>query len=342
MPDAQSAGDPSAGVPSAINTSAINTSAVNVSANNAVDEARGDLVIDIGGTKVIVALTWAGEVRARARLASGGLSSDGLARDVVAAARSLAEREGVNLRAAVVAVPGTIDRRAGVVVNAANLPFCGFPLGPSLSQGLGGIDVVLEDDANCGALGEASAGPETACNLVYITLSTGIGMGTLVNGRLLVGAHGYAGELGHVTVVPGGRVCGCGRRGCLEAYASGTAIASLGSEVLGAPSSSEAVIAAAEHGDEGCLRVVDDAVAKIENAVRMLQLVVDPEVVVLGGGLMTSPYFNRRVIGAFPGEDKQGGWGPVVRASVFGSDSVIVGGMRILEGAHMDEERRAV
>jgi glucokinase len=309
---------------------------------------HGGLVVDIGGTKVAAALVREGEIAARARLDTGDRPAEVLASDIVSAARQLVQRAAVFLEAVVVAVPGTIDRKAGVVVSAANLPFCNFPLSTALSRGLGDVHVILEDDANCGAVGEASAGAAGKLrDLVYITLSTGIGMGAVMGGELVVGAHGSAGELGHVTVAPGGRLCGCGRRGCLEAYASGRAIASLGSELLTAKSGSllaesvaaaaevtaQAVIGAAERGDGDCLQIIDNAHSLIVDAVRMLQFVIDPEVVVLGGGLMASTFFNDRLLGAFRSQLGGGGPGPLVRPSVFGDDSVIAGAMHILSVA---------
>jgi glucokinase len=305
----------------------------------------GGLVVDIGGTKVLAALVRGGKIVARTRLESRGLPAEVLASDIVSAARQMVEGGGISLRGALVAVPGTIDRKAGVVVSAANLPFHDFPLTAVLSHGLGDADVILEDDANCGAVGEASAGKAgTIRDLVYITLSTGIGMGSVVGGELVVGAHGYAGELGHVTVVPDGRLCGCGRRGCLEAYASGRAIAALGAELLAAKSgtllgttiagpnavTAEAVVAAAERGDSDCLEIIDNANAFIVGAIRTVQLVLDPELIVLGGGLMTNKFFSHRLLATLPAERGLAGTGPTVRTSVFGDDSVIVGGVHLL------------
>jgi glucokinase len=309
--------------------------------------AEGDLVVDIGGTKVIAVLVQGGNIVARTRLESRGLAPEVLASRVVVAARGMVQRQGIGLRAALIAVPGTIDREAGVVIAAANLPFRNFPLTSVVSQGLDDVTVILEDDANCGAIGEASAVvPDGAHDLVYITLSTGIGMGSVVGGHLIVGAHGYAGELGHVTVEPGGRLCGCGRRGCLEAYASGRALGSLGTELLESKPeallasmvegpqdvTAEAVIAAAEGGDEDCLHIIDHAIALIGGAVRVVQFLIDPEVVVLGGGLMESSFFGSRTIEALRRE-RVTGKGPTVRASFFGDDSVIVGGMHLLSAA---------
>jgi len=310
-------------------------------------EEDADLVVDIGGTKVLAALVRDGAIIDQSRLDSGGLAPDALASRITSVALGLSRAQGRRIRSALVAVPGKIDREAGVVVRAANLPFRDFPLGAVLQEGLGGVAVSLEHDANCGAVGEAWAlarGPVP--NLVYVTLSTGIGMGALVRGALVEGAHGYAGELGHVTVVPGGRPCGCGAEGCLEAYASGTAIASLGRELLrsstgtvlrGAlPSSVTAkdVVAGAEAGDPGCLDIIDNACALVQGAVRMLQLVLDPEVVVMGGGLMSNEFFAERLLAPFPGDGSSAGTAPVVvKSSYFGAESVVIGSMHLLTDA---------
>jgi glucokinase len=308
----------------------------------------GDLVVDIGGTKVLAVLVRDGELIARTRLDSRGLPADVLAANVVSETRAMLVREQMSLDAALVAVPGAIEREAGVVVRASNLPFSNFPLRSVLSEGLGDVEVILEDDANCGAVGEASVGAAGAVSdLLYITLSTGIGMGSVAAGRLTVGAHGYAGELGHVTMVPRGRLCGCGRRGCLEAYASGRAIGSLGAELLASDSATllkssvtdptmmtaEAVIAAAEAGDGGCLGIVGDAVAFLERAVHMVQMIADPEVVVLGGGLMGNKFFACQLLGVFQSKNSAARVGPTVRAAYLGDDSVIVGGMCLLAAA---------
>jgi glucokinase len=314
-------------------------------------EGDADLIVDIGGTKVLVALAAAGRVLDRAQLAtSGWQTSADLVAAVVDAAVDLAGRNGVGLRAALMAVPGTIDRAAGIVVSAANLPFRRFPLAASISQGLGGLEVMIEDDANCGVLGEAVFGSaQGSDDAVYVTLSTGIGMGALVNGRLVPGGHGTAGELGHILVVREGRRCGCGRQGCLEAYASGSGIARQGRERVAAGAApllaaavtgpdavtAREVIAAAGAGDADCEAILAGAVELLEDALGTLRCVLDPEVVVLGGGLMSNPAFAARVLGALGAEgSREPGGEPSVRAGALGDDSVMLGGLHLLATGH--------
>lgn len=124
-----------------------------------------------------------------------------------------------------VGVPGIIDLDSGTVRSAANLPgWNDFPVRSELEMILG-VPVVLENDANCAALGEKWVGAGQAVDdLCMLTLGTGVGGGFVVNGRPWHGVMGMAGELGHMTVIPDGTPCPCGSRGCLERYASATAI----------------------------------------------------------------------------------------------------------------------
>ena len=128
-----------------------------------------------------------------------------------------------------IGIPGFIDRDTGVVVGSANLPgFLGFPIRDAFYKHLG-TRVILENDANAAALGEMWMGAgRDVRELILITLGTGIGGGIVVGGEVLAGAHGMAGEIGHMTVIPDGNPCGCGNCGCLEKHASATAIAAMG------------------------------------------------------------------------------------------------------------------
>lgn len=309
-------------------------------------DGDADLIVDIGGTKALVALAANGRVLERVRLATSSWpTAAGLVVAAAAAAIDLAGRNGVGLRAALVAVPGAIDRSAGTVVSAANLPFRRFALAAALSERLGGLEVVIEDDANCGVLGEAAFGAARGSgDAVYVTLSTGIGMGVFANGRLVPGGHGAAGELGHILAVRDGRLCGCGRRGCLEAYASGSGIAGQARERVtggaapvlaaavaepGAITARE-VIAAAGAGDADCEAILARAVELLGDALRSLRCILDPEVVVFGGGLMGNSVFANRVLGALGGEGPAREGAPSVRAAELGDDSVVLGGLHLL------------
>ncbi|HMF78081.1 MAG TPA: ROK family protein [Bryobacteraceae bacterium] len=128
-----------------------------------------------------------------------------------------------------IGVPGYIDIDAGVVEGAANLPgFENFPIRDEVQRHLA-IPILLENDANAAALGEMWLGAgRNVKNLILLTLGTGIGGGIIIDGKVLHGNHGMAGEFGHMTVIPDGNPCGCGNVGCLEKHASATAIAAMG------------------------------------------------------------------------------------------------------------------
>jgi glucokinase len=150
---------------------------------------------------------------------------DAVLGDMVRGIETLRESVGPGLIGVGVGVPGFIQLDTGVIVGAANLPqFDGYPVRDELTRRLG-TPVILENDANAAALGEKWIGAgQGVDDLVLLTLGTGIGGGIIIGGRILHGHVGMAGELGHITVSPNGYPCGCGNSGCVEKYASATAI----------------------------------------------------------------------------------------------------------------------
>ena len=231
--------------------------------------------------------------------------------DVIAdSGRQLCGEAGAPVDAAVVAVAGRIDRETGTVLQSANLPFVDYPLSAELSKRLGGASVRIEHDAACGLVGETVRGAARGFdNVIYLTVSTGISVGILIDGVVLNGAHGVAGELGHTPVASPGVPCPCGSWGCLEAYASGRAFAELGSRaaadgsspalaaVLGAQGEITAkdLLVAARQGDQVSAEIVDNAVHLLPAAIRLLLMTLDPHVLVVGGGVMSNPYFADRI-----------------------------------------------
>ncbi|MGA3221111.1 MAG: ROK family transcriptional regulator [Acidimicrobiales bacterium] len=149
-----------------------------------------------------------------------------------------------------------------------------------------GLSTQLINDANAGALAEHLYGAARNCaNAVYVRLSAGIGAGILTKGQLLVGAHGLAGELGHVEVAPGGRICRCGNRGCLETVASPVAIAQLLSNSWGHTVTTEDLFRLLESGNDGARRAVSDAGDAVGRCVGAMVTLLDPELIVVGGEL---------------------------------------------------------
>ncbi len=159
-----------------------------------------------------------------------------------------------------VAAPGPLDPWSGVILGAPNIPgWKDYPLRDIIQRRFG-LPTVVGNDANLAAMAEQRFGAGRGkANLVYLTVSTGIGGGIVVNDELLLGAHGLAGEIGHIKIEPHGPPCGCGDRGCLEALASGTAIAREAQRRIRAGESSRILDLAAGHPDAITAKMVSQA-----------------------------------------------------------------------------------
>lgn len=184
-----------------------------------------------------------------------------------------------------VASPGPLDVKQGKIVHIATMGFVNVPIKALLEKELNTV-VYLENDANCAALAESKVGAGQNCDpVVYVTISTGIGSGIVINGRLLSGACSSAGELGHLTVEPEGRQCPCGKKGCLELYSSGTAIGRDATEKRGILTDAKTAFALARQGNETMQSVINDAADKLGLALSGVIHLIDPEVIVLGGSV---------------------------------------------------------
>ena len=182
-------------------------------------------------------------------------------------------------------LPGPVHR-SGVVGSSAILPgWAGTQAAERMSD-LIGLPVWLRNDADLGALAEATWGAgRGASAVVYLKLATGIGAGIVIDGRLFGGAGGTAGEIGHTSLDETGDICRCGSRGCLETYASGAAIAGLLSRSLGEPLGPDDVMQRAVDGDPGCRRALADAGRHIGAAVADLCNLINPERIIVGGSM---------------------------------------------------------
>jgi glucokinase len=211
--------------------------------------------VDLGGTNLrVAAVDSDGKILCRESVtASFDYGPLHVVNRIVSIIEQVRERvSGHELRGVGIGVPGFIDIDAGLVVGSANLPgFQGFPVRDEIQQRLG-TPIVLENDANAAALGEMWMGAgRNVKDLVLLTLGTGIGGGIVIDGKILHGAYGMAGEFGHMTVIPEGNPCGCGNRGCLEKHASASAIAAMASMMhFGHDMTSEQVYELALQGNE--------------------------------------------------------------------------------------------
>jgi glucokinase len=268
--------------------------------------------IDIGGTKVLgVALGGGDTLVAEARVPTptgtrqivGSHVADAVADVVAELDRTLGLGAGPSAPAAVgVGAPGMVDRH-GRLCFAPNLPQAhGVDWTELIGARLPGRPVLIENDANFAVLAEHRLGAARAFrHVVMVTLGTGIGGGIVVDGRVEVGAAGFAGEIGHMVVDPAGPPCPCGRRGCWERYASGAGLGLLAREAAlagrldgvvrlagGDPEDvrGEDVSAAAAAGDPAARQVIEEVGRWVGFGLANLACVLDPECFVLGGGLV--------------------------------------------------------
>jgi glucokinase len=198
-----------------------------------------------------------------------------------------------------VATPGPVDPYSGIIASAPNIPgWDNFPLRERLESAFH-VPTQVGNDANLAVLGEWRFGAgQGHSHLLYLTISTGIGAGVIVDNRLLLGVRGLAAELGHITVLPDGPLCGCGQRGHLEAVAAGPAIAAYVREqiALGAESSlnrakhlsARAVGEAATAGDKLAIKALARAGELIGMAVADFLAIFNPSIVIFGGGVSLS------------------------------------------------------
>ncbi|HEY8735596.1 MAG TPA: ROK family protein [Candidatus Dormibacteraeota bacterium] len=260
--------------------------------------------IDLGGTQLRVAVADArGELRTIIRRPTEAHRGRRHVIEALIAAvdDALAEHgtRAASVRALGIGLPGPVDPRAGIVISPANLPgFINVPLNRILTQATG-IRSFLHHDAHLAALGESVRGAARgASNLIYVTVSTGIGAGLILDGELYGGAHGIAGEVGHIVVQPGGPLCTCGNRGCVEAIASGTGIARAARESsrlepasllrgLESPSAAD-VVRAARGGDAVAVAILDHAGQALGIAMGTLVNLFNPELIVLGGSVLNA------------------------------------------------------
>lgn len=261
----------------------------------------GAIGVDVGGTKCLgVAIDESGSVLAEHRVATPD-GPEAVLDAVAEVATELGAGPGVTVG---LGMPGLVDA-GGVLAFAANLPgVVDLPVRSSLEKRLAGVRVTVDNDANCAAWAEHRLGAARGCaHVVLATLGTGIGGGVVSGGRLVRGAHGFGGEIGHMVVDPSGPDCPCGQRGCWERFASGDAMGRMGREaaagggaarlveLAGGDSQAvrgEHVTAAAAEGDEAALDLVGRFAWWLALGLANLANLLDPQRFVIGGGLVES------------------------------------------------------
>lgn len=264
-------------------------------------------VLDIGGTKILGGLIdRAGTLLVRRRIET--LPSQG-AEDIVARCAALLQELSEEVQASSSAiqaigcsVPGPLDSEKGMVMFSPNLAWHNVPFVNMLHDHLP-VPVAIEDDARCAAIGEVRTGAAQGTrNAVYVTFSTGIGSGVVINGHIYRGSHGTAGEVGHITLETNGPLCACGNSGCFEALSSGSAIARQARQavVSGATTAladlavhpdaltAAQVMQAGERGDAVAIRIIETAGMYAGIGLAAVASAFDPEIIVVGGGVVRS------------------------------------------------------
>lgn len=261
--------------------------------------------IDIGGTKIAIALAdLEGNVLSFSRFATEvELGPHRILERAIEEIEAMVKGSEAVLSAVGVGCGGPLDRERGIILSPPNLPgWDEFPIVRIIEERLR-APVLLDNDANAAALGEQRHGAGRGFgNLVYMTLSTGIGGGLIIGGEILHGVGDGAGEVGHITVLPGGPMCRCGERGCLETLCSGTAIArrarerllagaeSAMTEMAGGPDkvTARTVADAAREGDPLAAEIWTETVHYLSIGIGSIISILAPEAVILGGGVSTA------------------------------------------------------
>lgn len=274
--------------------------------------------VDLGGTKVA-----AGAVSEEGRLAGRTVIptraerpiGETLADMVELVHRVLADAglRAEDLAGIGIGAPGPLDPKAGIIHFAPNLGWREVPICRHFEENFPGVPIRLENDANAAALGEHSFGAGRGfSDMIYVTVSTGIGGGLILNNRLYSGATGGAGEIGHFVVERGGPPCGCGRNGCLESVASGTAIGRIARERVAAGGAgmlagmepgeldAAAVGLAARQGDPLAIEIIGRAFTYLGYGLADLVNVLNPKAIIVGGGVgalwdLMEPHIRREL-----------------------------------------------
>lgn len=257
--------------------------------------------IDLGGTKIeVIALGAAGQELARHRVPTPQGDYAATLAAVVGLVERV-ERETGRRGTVGVGTPGALSRVSGLIKNANSTCLIGEPLKDDL-QALLGREVRVANDANCFALSEAVDGAGRGAQVVFgVILGTGVGAGIVVNGRALDGANGIAGEWGHNPLpLPAGDdlplpACYCGRAGCIETYLSGPGLAMDHARCSGELARPEGIVAGAAEGDPACEASLARYEQRLARALAGVINILDPDVIVLGGGLSNIERLYQRV-----------------------------------------------
>lgn len=284
------------------------------------------LGLDLGGTKIAAAVVDDGRIVDATRVETPQTGFADVADAMERAATALLERGHDEVPAIGVGSPGPLDYRAGKVLFAPNIAGMeNAPIVDELTRRLQRT-IVLENDANAAGLAEHLFGAARELeSSLYLTISTGIGGGLFIGNRVIRGAHGLAGEIGHITVLPGGPIGGDGLLGTLEAIAAGRSIARDGSYVYARELDTREVFERARAGEAKALTIIDNAARFTGIGIANLAKIFDPEGFVIGGGMsQVGAFYLDRIrrsaaayLRGYPDAD--------IRVAELGTDAGVIG-----------------
>lgn len=255
------------------------------------------LALDLGGTKTTVALfTPGGEIVPDSLCVKPSVTFEGeekvyartvnIIRDLFQS-RNLSYGDILGIG---VGAPGPLNTKTGVIIHSPMMGWRNFPIARRLSSDFN-TEVRLENDGNLGALAEQRRGIAKGLRSVgYMTVSTGVGGGMVLDGRIYHGKSDGAAEFGHISIFPDGEKCPCGNRGCLELYVSGTAIVRIAAE-RGLPADAKQLDALADRGEESAIRLYTEVGRNLGHGITTILNILDLEMLVLGGGLTKARRF---------------------------------------------------
>ena len=309
--------------------------------------------VDLGGTNIAVGLCDADLRIVDKGSVPTGADRDGesIVRDMAALAEEIIKRNGLtvaDIEYVGIATPGIANSKTGTVEYSCNLPFVNFPLAETFKKFLPVSRVLIENDANAAALAEALSGSaKGAKTSLMVTLGTGVGGGIIIDGKVFAGGLNCAGaELGHMVIVAGGRQCGCGRRGCWEAYCSASALTAMTKEkmrelelkeipsLLFAEAEKEGKVSARtafnamRGGDEYGKALVDEYIGYLAVGIANMINVFQPEVISIGGGVSNEKSYLTDPLNKIVEKEQYTRNNPVkcrVVTATLGNDAGIVG-----------------
>ncbi len=232
-----------------------------------------------------------------------------------------------------IGMPGTIDSKKGIVKYSNNIQWENVDLVKIMGQYLP-IPIRIANDADCAALGEAVAGAGKECqDVIMLTLGTGVGGGIILDGKIYEGKGLGGSELGHMVIVENGEPCTCGRKGCLEAYASATALMREAKKATGGDLNPKEIFEGAKAGDPKLQQVVDNYIGKLGTGIVNIVNIFRPQLVILGGGIsaqeeaLLAPLREMLKTGCFGGEK---GELPEIEGAALGNEAGMIGAASLL------------